>query len=348
MRVSAVSSMNREHAFARFEPLPQRVERNRRRLWLFLSCYVMLSSVLVAVSLVSGVYLAVLLVAVRARSYVLLDFVGVFTERFPGIVAVTWVACVPFFVTWCLIAVLRPEDALLCRLRAIPVPTGDYRQAKSMLHDAAIASGMAVPCLALIPDDSVNAFVTARGKETASVGVTSGLLDKLTPDELRAVFAHLIARVGDGSARSATVIAELFDAASESGRIGDRLLEEGSESALILNTLLSPLSLVYLMTRMCLSITALIVLPGYRRAQIVTAECADSEGMLLTRDPGGMLGALEKVLPADNRPGTVSDPRFREDIFGALFFAWPTFSFADDPELTRIERMREVLGAAGA
>ncbi len=352
--MSAHSPATRKAIFDRFEPLPQRAERNRRRLRIYMALYVTLSSALVAIALVGGVYLAVALVALRLGDPDLMRLLAAFTVRLPVYIGLTWAVCLPMFGVWCARAAKRPLSALLRRLSATPVAPGEHSHAKAALHQAVIASGMRMPRLALIPDQSVNAFVIAQDTDTAWIGVTGGLLDILSQDELRAVFAHLVSRVRDGSALTTTVLAELFDAASRAGGSGDALVDSyapdayDSVGAQFLKTLVSPMALLYLMVRMCLGISSAFILPGYRRAQEVTAEAADSEGMLLTRDPAGMLGALEKVLPADNRPGTVWDQRFREDVFGALFFAWPTFSFIDDRELIRIQRMREVLGAAGA
>ncbi|NTW29233.1 MAG: M48 family metalloprotease [Coriobacteriia bacterium] len=332
---------DRSAMFDRFEPLPERAQRNRKRLRNFLVVYVALSSVLVVLALHASVFLVLLFGGYQAGVSVLLGSLSWFIGRFPAIFFMTWAVCAVLFGIFCLRRVRQREAALLGRLRAIPVPTGSYPVAKSALHDAAIVSGMPVPRLALIPDGSVNAFVIAYTPQTAWIGVTNGLLDRLSESELRCVFTHLIARVRDGSARTATVLAELFGAASEVGSAADGLLQERDDNP-------SDGSLLYRAIRTCFGITSFFVLAGYRRAQAVNAECADSEGMLLAKDPEAMLGALEKVLPADNRPGSISEPRFRDDLFGALFFAWPAFSFNDDPELVRIQRMREVLGAAGA
>ncbi|TLM70294.1 MAG: hypothetical protein FDZ70_09215 [Actinobacteria bacterium] len=342
----------------RVETLTERVERNRTRLRSFLVTYVVVSSALVALAVVLGVYGTAAYILVRGSSgyhpdYPLLRALGWLTRSLPLIFSVTWAASAPGFALWCRRTLRRPESRLLERIRAMPVPTGKCRRAKSALHDVAIAAGISVPRLAYVKDECSNAFVIAHRTGTAWIGVTSGLLDLLTLDELRCVFAHLVARIRDGSAVTATLLAELFDEASTAGKVGDRLLEENAiaeEDDVVrraFKVTVSPAWAFYGGVRLCLAITAVLVLRGYARSQAVSAECADSEGMLLAKDARGMMGALEKVLPADNRLGGVAIDRMREDIFGALFFAWPVFSFDDDPELVRIRRLREVLGAEG-
>ena len=83
---------------------------------------------------------------------------------------------------------------------------------------------------------------------------------------------------------------------------------------------------------------------GHERAALVAAEKADAEGMLLLKDPEQMLAGLENVLQANNTvPGA-------GEAYSGLFFCWAGFGYApgDDPEMQRIGRLREVLGASGA
>lgn len=338
--------------FKRFEPLHERIERNRRRLTLFFGAYATLTSFLVAVAVVTGAYLALLLVAFRIGGEYLVGALFWFTINGPFIVLGIWALCLPAFIIWSIRTLRRGETSLLQDLRAVPVAIGEYPIAKAALHDVAIASGMPLPRLAVIRDDAVNAFVISHHSDAGWIGVTSGLLDRLSKDELRFVFAHLIARIEDGSARTATILAELFATAADAAARSDRLLDIGSDRVddtfvqTVMRIVLAPISSWYGLTRGCLGMTKFIVLSGYRKQQMLNAECADSMGMMLTKDPASMMSALNKVLPADNRPGTIYEPRFRKDVFGALFFAWPVFSYADDEELVRITRMREVLGPA--
>jgi Zn-dependent protease with chaperone function len=330
--------------FERFEPLPQRCARNRRRLRVYLTLYVLVSSVFGCAALVIAFFTVLAFGALRGRDSDTIMWELAITLQMPAIIGAVWLVSLPLTAIWYWRAVRHPERELLGFLRAVPVEVGECASAKSALHDAVIAAGMPMPRLALISDTSLNAFVIARSAETAWVGVTSGLLGALSQDELRCAFAHLVSRVRDGSAMTATVMAQLFQAFANTGTWGEEGMDSAAWSSPEGGSQRSGLALL----RWYVGASSLFVLAGYKRAQRIIAESADVEAMLLTRDPQAMLGALRTVLPADNRPGTIWDPRLREDVFGALFFAWPTFSFADDEELVRIRRMREVLGAAGA
>lgn len=338
--------------FRNFQPLPERAARNAWRLRMFVAVYVTVSSFLVALSLVAGVWITVFFLAGRLREEALFIAVAWLTHYFPHLILGVWLVCAPLFLIWCVRTLRAGEIGVLLKLHAVPMHTGEHPQVKSALHQVCLAAGATLPRLAVIDDDSLNAFVLTHRSESAWIGVTRGLATTLTPAELRCVLAHLVARIEDGSARTATVLAELFAAASGTANAGDQMLDACTEDVndsvtqTFLKGLLSPLTILYGVTRTCLSLTGIIVLAGYRTQQELNAEYADAAGMLLMKDPEGMMGALKKVLPADNRPGSVFEAKFREDIFGALFFAWPTFSFDDDPELVRIRRMREVLGPA--
>lgn len=320
--------------FRRYVPLPERIRRNRRRLRAFVAVYLPLGSLALALAAVFGATLVLLVLAFFSRDYDLSTFgpVLLWIWRNPlSLVAGVWLGFVGVLLLTSLVALFRGESRLLGRLGAIPAPTGQYAEAKSALRDVVLASGLPAPRLAIIPDAALNAFVIGRNQRRVWIGVTTGLLGQLSRGELRCVFAHLISRVRDGSARTSTVFAELLDGVSRAGAP--------------LFGLLAP---VYLIVGPCLLLASGVVLAGYRQQQMLNAESGDAEALLLTRDPEAVLRALQKVLPADNRPGTVHEPRFRDEVYGGLFFAWPAYSFADDPELARLERMRDALGPAGA
>jgi heat shock protein HtpX len=65
----------------------------------------------------------------------------------------------------------------------------------NVVEEIAIASGLPVPKVYLIPDAAPNAFATGRDPEHASVAITAGLRERLTRDELQGVIAHEMAHI---------------------------------------------------------------------------------------------------------------------------------------------------------
>ena len=72
-----------------------------------------------------------------------------------------------------------------------------------------LGAGLPVPRLAVIDDEACGALAYGRGPRTATVAVTTGLLEALAPVELEGALAHLLARIADGTARRDTRLCAL-------------------------------------------------------------------------------------------------------------------------------------------
>ena len=363
--LNASVNIDYEELVARFQPLPERIARNRRHVIGFMVLYVVVASFLVALSVVACAGSALLWIAlwrieVRLPFY-LENLYGLISEvqRLNGsisaIVLAAWIALVLEFLVSTWLALRSGEDKLLVALNAEPMPLGEYREVKSALHDVVIATGAARPKLVVVHDRAINAFAISHHNETGWIGVTTGLVDSLSIEELRCVLAHLVARLQDGSARTATILSELFMVADNIKTKRDRFLRffhEDPDMLIMwaLRWLLTPFVLHFLLLHAvadsCGSMVIGFTKSWYRRKQCAAAECADAMAVSITKDPANMIRALSKVLPADNRPGVAIEPMFKTYVFGAVFFAWPSFSFADDPELVRVQRLQEILGPA--
>ena len=92
---------------------------------------------------------------------------------------------------------------------AVPVGPGQFPHYRRAVAELCARSGLPVPRLYVIPARQPNAFATGRGPRHAAVAVTTGLLDMLTPRELRAVLAHELAHVGNRDVLLSSVAAAL-------------------------------------------------------------------------------------------------------------------------------------------
>ena len=72
-----------------------------------------------------------------------------------------------------------------------------------------LGAGLPVPQLAMIDDEACGALAYGRSPRTATVAVTTGLLDALAPVELEGTLAHLLVRIADGTARRDTHLCAL-------------------------------------------------------------------------------------------------------------------------------------------
>ncbi|WP_027346476.1 M48 family metallopeptidase [Hamadaea tsunoensis] len=86
----------------------------------------------------------------------------------------------------------------------VPQDTTDpqLRRLRNVVEEIAIASGVAVPEVYLLPnEDGINAFAAGWSPSDAAVAVTRGTLERLNRDELQGVIAHEFSHVVNGDMR---------------------------------------------------------------------------------------------------------------------------------------------------
>jgi len=161
----------------------------------------------------------------------------------------------------------------------------------NVVENLAIASGQPMPRVFIIQDASPNAFATGRTPEHSYVVVTSGLLKELDKRELTGVMAHEMSHIANYDIRVSMIV---FGLVSAIGLISDILLrtafgvgrsdddDSGSPYVYIVMIVVAILSPI---------IAAMIQLAVSRQREYL----ADSSAALLTRDPEGLIMALQKL-----------------------------------------------------
>jgi Zn-dependent protease with chaperone function len=330
------------------EPLWDRIERNRLKTGAFLAVFVGAAGLSAALFVaVAGVFLGVVLVSRSGTD----DYFSVL----PYLIVAALVVGAAVAVIHVVRMLTRPERRLPKLFGAVRSETGTLIETKSALHDMALAAGFrhSPPLWVIDECERVNAFALGMSEETAIVGVTRGFTERLSADSQRAVFANLMARLAAGGTFSATVISAILGPIWEN-RAARLRGDEGPEDRPTSPALVADMALGYrratdgVAIRFLLGFLAVALtealMAGHERASLAAAEKADAEGMLLLKDPSAMLRALEDVLEANNTvPGA-------GEAYSMLFYCWAGFGYApeDDPEMERIGRLREVLGAQGA
>lgn len=87
--------------------------------------------------------------------------------------------------------------------------TDQERQLLNVVEEMAVASGLPMPSVYIVPDADPNAFVSGTKPGEAHLAVTRGLLEVLNRDELQAVVAHEMGHVKNEDTRLMTLIAGL-------------------------------------------------------------------------------------------------------------------------------------------
>lgn len=160
-----------------------------------------------------------------------------------------------------------------------------------LVENLCIASGLPLPKIYIIEDSAPNAFATGRNPKHAAIAFTTGILQKLTKQELEGVVAHELSHVGNRDTLVMTIVSVLvgtiallsdwFMRATWYGGHRDRDNKGGQVMLLIalVAAILAPI------------VATLIQLSISRRREFL----ADASGVLLTRYPEGLAMALEKI-----------------------------------------------------
>jgi len=125
--------------------------------------------------------------------------------------------------------------AIAGMLGGLPISTAtddlDQRKALNVVEEMAIASGMPVPQVFLLPDESgINAFAAGYTIHDAVVGVTQGCIRNLSRDELQGVIAHEFSHILNGDMRLNLRLMGVLHGILLIGLIGSRIIETWSES----------------------------------------------------------------------------------------------------------------------
>lgn len=81
--------------------------------------------------------------------------------------------------------------------RATPLAESEAPDVHATVRELADRAGIPTPQIYVSPSEQPNAFATGRNEHHAVVAVTRGLLERLTPDEVRGVLAHEIAHIAN-------------------------------------------------------------------------------------------------------------------------------------------------------
>lgn len=172
--------------------------------------------------------------------------------------------------------------------RAQPLPREQAPQVYEIVERLSREAGIPTPPIYLVPSESPNAFATGRGPKHSVVAVTQGLLDRLDAREVEGVLAHELSHVRNRDVLVGTIAAGLAGVISSVGWVmqwglllGGGGRRRGGGGALPALGWIIVAPFVAMLLRLAVS-----------RAREYGA---DASGASLTRDPGGLADALERL-----------------------------------------------------
>jgi len=177
--------------------------------------------------------------------------------------------------------------ASLCA-QPLQVENPEHRQLFNVVTEMALACGLPLPQLYVIPDPAPNALSAGRDPRHAVLAVTQGLLNLLDREETQGVIAHEMAHICNRDTLTMTLVAILFGGAVMLADWARRALFLGSDrrrgNVLAFLVMLLLVAVTPLLSR-------LLAMAVSRQREYL----ADATAAQLTRNPLGLALALEKI-----------------------------------------------------
>src|SRR5919107_2309152 len=183
------------------------------------------------------------------------------------------------------------DTLALKAMRAREVTPQEAPELHGVIDRLCALADMPKPRVAIAYTDMPNAFATGRSPSHSAVCVTTGILDKLTAEEMEAVLAHELSHVAHKDvlvmtvASSAGIMAAMLTRGAQYGAFFGGNRRDNNNNGLPVWLVVLVVSLVvyavsFFLTRL---------LSRYREL------CADRSGAFLTQKPSALASALTKI-----------------------------------------------------
>ena len=190
---------------------------------------------------------------------------------------------------WFIIAWFSHSAMISAATDSKPLSRNENKRVYNLVENLCISTGMSLPKINVIEDDSLNAFASGINTATFSVSLSRGIIDKLNDEELEAVIAHELTHIRNRDVRLliiSIVFVGIFAFISQAlfrsmrfGRIGKGKKEGGGIIIALVLALVGYL------------ITSLLRFALSRKREFL----ADAGSAELTRRPYALASALRKI-----------------------------------------------------
>jgi len=251
---------------------------------------------------------------------------------------------------WSGVSLLWGDRMVLSMTGGEEVDKNREPQLINVVEEMSLAAGLPMPRVRVIETDALNAFATGLRTDKATIGITRGLLQQLNREELQGVIAHEMSHVANLDSRYMTVvgvtvglIALISDLILRSlgwgiGSSRRRSSDRGSGGGGAALIMLIVLIVVAILAPLAAKLVQLAV---SRQREYL----ADATSVQLTRNPEGLIRALQKLATAPTAFPGVSKATQHLFIVNPLqtFTRKSSALLATHPDIEdRIERLRSL------
>lgn len=191
---------------------------------------------------------------------------------------------------WTAIAWFKGDQIVLNSVNAHEISRQTYPEIFVLVENLTIATGLPLPRIYIIDDESLNAFATGRDPEHASIALTKGIIKRLNRAELEGVIGHELGHIANHDIRLTMLVATSIGVISLVGQI---LLRSGARSGRGKNNkgggFIAIIGLVFIFYGAFFA--PLISYALSRRREYF----ADATSAYMTRNPLALASALEKI-----------------------------------------------------
>ncbi|WP_137937756.1 zinc metalloprotease HtpX [Chitinivorax sp. B] len=178
------------------------------------------------------------------------------------------------------------SDQLVLRMyNAQEVDAYSAPELYQMVQELSQRAGLPMPRVYVIDEHQPNAFATGRDPEHAAVAATTGIMQMLTPRELRGVMAHELAHVKNRDTLISTISASVAGAISVLANFA-MFFSSGNDREHSVNPIVALLVMIFA------PIAASLIQMTISRAREFGADHAGAE---ISQDPQALAMALQKI-----------------------------------------------------
>jgi heat shock protein HtpX len=176
-----------------------------------------------------------------------------------------------------------------------PLERRENTRVYNLLENLCIAEGMTMPKLYVINDDSLNAFASGISKRNYAISLSSGIINKLSDEELEGVIAHELAHIRNRDVRLliiSIIFVGIFSFLAELAFRSVRVIGSGRKSSNKDGKGAGALVLIAIVITAVAYLISVLLRFGISRRREYLADAGAAE---MTKKPYALAAALRKI-----------------------------------------------------